>query len=157
MISPEARRRLADVRPVVEAIMGLVREQRDLQEDLRSKLADDGEDSGDLREEILEKDTELRERIRDLNRLGAIIKDPYAGLIDFYTRADEQALAAYSEKALRRIWKAERFSWWMTMLLHRFPDDSSFDRRIQRTDMEYLFSSTAAQTSLAENYVGLPF
>ena len=79
------------------------------------------------------------------------------GLVDHFNKGDEQALAAYSDKALRRIWKAERFSWWMTMLLHRFPDDSSFDRRIQRTDMEYLFSSKAAQTSLAENYVGLPY
>lgn len=78
-------------------------------------------------------------------------------LIDYFNKGDEQALATYSEKALSRIWKAERFSWWMTMLLHRFPDDSSFDRRIQHTDMEYLFSSKAAQTSLAENYVGLPY
>ncbi|GAB4349112.1 MAG: 4-hydroxybenzoate 3-monooxygenase [Gammaproteobacteria bacterium] len=79
------------------------------------------------------------------------------GLIAYFRNGDESGLETYSQKALSRIWKAERFSWWMTMLLHRFPDDSPFDRRIQRTDLEYLFSSKAALTSLAENYVGLPF
>ncbi len=79
------------------------------------------------------------------------------GFIDYYKRNSETGLNDYSAKALRRIWKAERFSWWMTMLLHRFPDDSPFDRRIQRAELEYLFSSRAALTSLAENYVGLPF
>jgi len=79
------------------------------------------------------------------------------GLIAYFKKADESGLAAYSEKALRRIWKAERFSWWMTMLLHRFPDDSPFDHRIQRAELDYLFSSKAALTALAENYVGLPF
>lgn len=66
-------------------------------------------------------------------------------------------LQTYSAKALRRVWKAERFSWWMTTLLHRFPVDSPFDRRMQRAELEYLFSSKAAQTTVAENYVGLPF
>jgi len=79
----EARERLSDVRPVVEAIMHLVREQRDLQDELRERLED--ESTGQLRSVILEKDTELRERIRELNLLGAVIKDPYTGLIDFYT------------------------------------------------------------------------
>lgn len=79
------------------------------------------------------------------------------GLIAYFKRGDESGLNSYSEKALRRIWKAERFSWWMTMLLHRFPDDSPFDRRIQRAELDYLFSSKAAQICLAENYVGLPY
>jgi p-hydroxybenzoate 3-monooxygenase len=79
------------------------------------------------------------------------------GLGDYFARGDESELADYSEKALRRIWKAERFSWWMTMLLHSFPDDNSFDQRIQRAELEYLFTSRAAQSSLAENYVGLPY
>jgi len=79
------------------------------------------------------------------------------GLISYFKEGDESGLDNYSQKALSRIWKAERFSWWMTMLLHRFPDDSPFDRRIQRTDLEYLFSSRAALFSLAENYVGLPY
>lgn len=79
------------------------------------------------------------------------------GLIDFYKNGDQGGLDSYSEKALRRIWKAERFSWSMTMLLHRFPDDTPFDQRVQRAELQYLFDSKAAQTAIAENYVGLPF
>ena len=67
----------------------------------------------------------------------------------------ERALDGYSARALRRIWRAERFSWWMTRQLHRFPGDA-FDGKIQHTELEYLFESRAAQTSMAENYVGLP-
>lgn len=65
-------------------------------------------------------------------------------------------LARYSETCLKRIWKAQRFSWWMTSLLHRFENDSPFDRRRQLAELEYVMSSRAAATSLAENYVGLP-
>jgi p-hydroxybenzoate 3-monooxygenase len=64
---------------------------------------------------------------------------------------------SYSEDCLRRIWKAERFSWWMTTMLHKFPDQNSFDRGMQMAELDYLFDSDAAQASLAENYVGLPF
>ena len=63
----------------------------------------------------------------------------------------------YSENCLRRVWKAERFSWWMTTILHRFPDQSTFDRGIQLAELDYLTSSESAQASLAENYVGLPY
>ncbi len=62
----------------------------------------------------------------------------------------------YSQRALARIWKAERFSWWMTSLMHRFPENGSFGHKMQVAEMEYLFSSRAAMTALAENYVGLP-
>ena len=62
----------------------------------------------------------------------------------------------YSERCLRRIWKAERFSWWMTMLLHRLHATSEFDRKILDAELDYLVHSVAAQTALAENYVGLP-
>jgi len=55
------------------------------------------------------------------------------------------------------VWKAQRFSWWLTMLLHRFPDHSPYENRLQTTELEYLFSSDKALGSLAENYVGLPF
>jgi p-hydroxybenzoate 3-monooxygenase len=79
------------------------------------------------------------------------------GFIDHYNKSDDAALESYSEKALRRIWKAERFSWWMTTILHRFTEETPFERRIQKADLEYLMSSRAAQTALAENYVGLPF
>jgi p-hydroxybenzoate 3-monooxygenase len=73
-----------------------------------------------------------------------------------YSRNDPGKLAGYSETCLKRIWKAQRFSWWMTSLLHRFEQDSPFDRRRQLAELQYVMSSRAAATSLAENYVGLP-
>ncbi|RMH42753.1 MAG: 4-hydroxybenzoate 3-monooxygenase [Alphaproteobacteria bacterium] len=81
----------------------------------------------------------------------------YQGLRAHYHDHDDTALDQYASKALARVWKAERFSWSMTMLLHRFPDQSPFDRRVQAAELDYLASSRAARTSLAENYVGLPF
>ncbi len=78
-----------------------------------------------------------------------------AALGEFYREHSKAGLEAYSKKALARIWKAERFSWWMTSLLHTFPETGEFGRRIQRADFDYLCGSTAAQTSLAENYTGL--
>ena len=77
-------------------------------------------------------------------------------LADFYRTASARSLDAYSERALRRVWQAERFSWWMTSLLHVFPEHSAFDRRLQMAELDYVFSSRAAMTALAENYVGLP-
>jgi p-hydroxybenzoate 3-monooxygenase len=74
----------------------------------------------------------------------------------FYTTGCETGIEAYSSRALARVWKAERFSWWFTGLTHRFPDMSGFDRRMQVAELDYLRGSRAAQTSLAENYVGLP-
>jgi len=65
-------------------------------------------------------------------------------------------LTHYSSRALARIWKAERFSWWMTSLMHKFPETGSFGQRMQTAELQYLFSSQAAMTALAENYVGLP-
>ena len=78
------------------------------------------------------------------------------GLIEFYGEGSPAGLDAYSARALARIWKAERFSWWMTSLLHVFPDAGTFGRRIQRAEFDYLVGSRAAQQSLAENYTGLP-
>ena len=78
------------------------------------------------------------------------------GLIEFYGEKSSAGLDNYSAKALARIWKAERFSWWMTSLLHVFPDGGDFGRRIQRAEFDYLTGSLAAQQSLAENYTGLP-
>jgi p-hydroxybenzoate 3-monooxygenase len=74
-----------------------------------------------------------------------------------YREKRDDLLDAYSETALRRVWKAERFSWWMTTLLHRFPDASPFDRRVQEAELDYVTGSVAARSSLAENYVGLPY
>ncbi|MEO8062328.1 MAG: 4-hydroxybenzoate 3-monooxygenase [Pseudomonadota bacterium] len=79
----------------------------------------------------------------------------HEALRDFYRARSQRPLDEYSPRCLRRIWKAERFSWWMTRQLHQFPNDP-FATRMQATELEYLFESEAAQTSLAENYVGLP-
>ncbi len=94
---------------------------------------------------------------RGLNSAASDIYYLYHALLDHYENGDDTGLDNYSEKALARIWKAQRFSWWMTTLLHNFPDSIAYDQKLQQTDMEYLFSSKAAMTSLAENYVGLPF
>ena len=75
----------------------------------------------------------------------------------WYESGDARAMDAYSDKCLRRVWKAERFSWWMTTLLHRFPENGPFGERIQLAELDYLVSSQAAMTALAENYVGLPY
>ena len=74
----------------------------------------------------------------------------------FFASGDEAELDRYSVRALARVWKAERFSWWFTGLTHRFPDMDAFDRKVQAAKLAYIKSSTAAQTVLAENYVGLP-
>jgi len=79
----------------------------------------------------------------------------HEALRDFYCARGDRALDEYSIRCLRRIWRAERFSWWMTRQLHQFPGDA-FSRRMQETELEYLFDSPAAQESMAENYVGLP-
>jgi p-hydroxybenzoate 3-monooxygenase len=73
-----------------------------------------------------------------------------------YAEKSMSALDRYSDLCLRRVWKAERFSWWFTSLMHRFPDTGEFGQKIQEAELDYLVHSTAASTSLAENYVGLP-
>lgn len=77
-------------------------------------------------------------------------------LIRYFRHHDSDAIAGYSDKALARVWKSERFSWQLTKLMHRFPENDAFDRRMQVADLDYIASSVAAQTSIAENYVGLP-
>jgi p-hydroxybenzoate 3-monooxygenase len=77
-------------------------------------------------------------------------------LIEFYTERSSAGIDGYSARVLSRIWKAERFSWWMTSILHTFPETDAFSRRIQRAEFDYLRSSEAAACSLAENYTGLP-
>jgi len=74
----------------------------------------------------------------------------------FFKRGDNDAVAGYSAKALARVWKSERFSWSLTKLMHRFPDDGPFERAMQVAELDYIASSVAAQTTIAENYVGLP-
>ncbi|HEY6700536.1 MAG TPA: 4-hydroxybenzoate 3-monooxygenase [Pseudolabrys sp.] len=74
----------------------------------------------------------------------------------YYKNKSNDGLENYSTRCLRRVWYAQRFSWWMTQSMHRFPNESAFDRRRQLSDLDYLMSSNAAATSLAEQYVGLP-
>ena len=94
---------------------------------------------------------------RGLNTAGSDIFYLYTGLVDFYKNNDARGLEQYSEKALARVWKAQRFSWWMTTMLHTFPDTPDYDQKLKEIDLSYLFSSDAALSSLAENYVGLPY
>ena len=77
-------------------------------------------------------------------------------LIGWFRRADNEGIVTYSNRALARVWKAERFSWQLTSLMHRFPDQTPFERRMQVAELDYIASSEAAQTAVAENYVGLP-
>jgi p-hydroxybenzoate 3-monooxygenase len=74
---------------------------------------------------------------------------------EHYTEKSNAGVDAYSQRALRKIWRVERFSWWLTSLMHRFPDTAGFGQRVQEAELDYLMSSVAAQTTLAENYVGL--
>jgi p-hydroxybenzoate 3-monooxygenase len=75
----------------------------------------------------------------------------------YFKTGKSELLDAYSATCLKRVWRAEHFSWWMTSMLHRFPSDDVFQQRLQRSQLEYVVGSTAAAASLAENYVGLPF
>ena len=78
------------------------------------------------------------------------------GLIEFYRDRSSAGIDAYSDRCLRRVWNAVRFSWWFTSLMHKFPDGGAFGQKIQEAEIGYLLGSVAASTSLAENYVGLP-
>ncbi len=94
---------------------------------------------------------------KGLNTAASDIHYLYHGLLRHYQDGDDEGIDRYSEKALARIWKAERFSWWMTNLLHRFPEQSEFDLKMQRAELEFLRDNRAAQEVMAQNYVGLPF
>jgi len=93
---------------------------------------------------------------KGLNLAAADVRVLYAALVEFYRSGETRLIDGYSEQCLRRIWKAERFSWWFTSTMHKFSEDA-FDHRIQLAELDYLCSSQAAVASLAENYVGLPF
>jgi p-hydroxybenzoate 3-monooxygenase len=94
---------------------------------------------------------------RGLNSAASDIYYLYHAMLKHYQQGDSSGLDNYSAKALARVWKAQRFSWWMTTMLHTFPASIEYDQKLQEIDLAYLFSSEAAQRSLAENYVGLPF
>ena len=93
---------------------------------------------------------------KGMNLAVADIRVLARAFAEFYRSGKTEGLDAYSERCLARVWKAQRFSWWMTSMLHRFDSDNAFDVRRQRAELEYVASSRAASLSLAENYVGLP-
>jgi p-hydroxybenzoate 3-monooxygenase len=94
---------------------------------------------------------------KGMNLAIADIRHLAQALALFYQQQKTTLLDAYSATCVRRVWRAEHFSWWMTSMLHRFPDDDLFQQRMQRAQLEYTVSSRASAASLAENYVGLPF
>lgn len=94
---------------------------------------------------------------KGLNTAASDVHYLYQALAAHYRNGDDTGLDGYSDTALARVWKAQRFSWWMTTLLHRFPDHIPYDQKLQQTDLAYLFSSETALRLLAENYVGLLF
>jgi p-hydroxybenzoate 3-monooxygenase len=77
-------------------------------------------------------------------------------LITFFKNKAHEGIDCYSDKALARIWKSSRFSWYLTTLMHRFPEGGEFDRKMQVAELNYIAGSKAAQTTIAENYIGLP-
>ncbi|CAD7023888.1 4-hydroxybenzoate 3-monooxygenase [Pseudorhizobium halotolerans] len=94
---------------------------------------------------------------KGLNLAASDVHYLFEGLREFYLDRSSSGVDAYSHRALKRVWKAERFSWSMTMMLHRFPGTGGFEQRVQEAELDYLVHSTAASTALAENYVGLPY
>jgi p-hydroxybenzoate 3-monooxygenase len=93
---------------------------------------------------------------KGLNLAATDVKYLSGAFIEYYRDRSAAGIDTYSQRALRRIWKAERFSWWLTNLMHRFPDTQGFGQRVQEAELDYLVHSRAASTALAENYVGLP-
>lgn len=94
---------------------------------------------------------------KGLNTAASDVHYLYSGLRQFYETGSTEGIDTYSAKALARVWKVERFSWWFSSLMHRYPDQSDFDVRIQVAELEFLRGNQAAQRAMAENYVGLPY
>ncbi|MEO7547318.1 MAG: 4-hydroxybenzoate 3-monooxygenase [Ramlibacter sp.] len=93
---------------------------------------------------------------KGLNLAASDVKYLSAAFIEYFREKSAAGIDHYSQRCLARVWKAERFSWWLTSLLHRFPDTGAFGQKIQEAELDYLVSSRAMSTALAENYVGLP-
>jgi p-hydroxybenzoate 3-monooxygenase len=93
---------------------------------------------------------------KGLNLAATDVKYLSGALIEYYRERSEAGIDAYSERCLRRIWRAERFSWWFTQLMHRFPDDGPIGAKFQQAELDYLVHSEAGLRTIAENYVGLP-
>ena len=94
---------------------------------------------------------------KGLNLAASDVSTLFNILLKVYSEGRTELLERYSEVCLRRIWKAERFSWWMTSMLHRFPDSDGFSQRIASSELEYFVDSEAGRATIAENYVGLPY
>ena len=94
---------------------------------------------------------------KGLNLAASDVHYLHEALVAYYGDGTQAGLDSYSAAALARVWKAERFSWWFTTMMHLFPDDGPFGQKIQEAELDYLVGSRAASTSLAENYVGLPY
>ncbi len=93
---------------------------------------------------------------KGLNLAATDVKYLSSAFIDYFRERSTAGIDTYSQRCLRRIWKAERFSWWLTSLMHRFPDTEGFGQKVQEAELDYLVHSKALSASLAENYVGLP-
>jgi p-hydroxybenzoate 3-monooxygenase len=94
---------------------------------------------------------------KGLNTAASDVHYLYNGLREYYEKGSATGIDHYSEKALLRVWKAERFSWWFSSLMHRYPDQSAFDLKMQTAELAFLASNHSAQKAMAENYVGLPY
>ncbi|WP_439857008.1 4-hydroxybenzoate 3-monooxygenase [Pseudomonas syringae] len=94
---------------------------------------------------------------KGLNLAASDVSTLYRILLKVYQEGRTDLLEKYSQICLRRVWKAERFSWWMTSVLHNFPDTDAFSQRIQQTELDYYVGSEAGRRTIAENYVGLPY
>ncbi len=94
---------------------------------------------------------------KGLNLAASDVHYLFEALTEFFVERSQAGIDAYSQRALARVWKAERFSWWLTSLMHVFPEQSPFEQRIQQAELDYLVSSQHAMAALAENYVGLPY
>ena len=94
---------------------------------------------------------------KGLNLAASDVRFLSRAFIEALTEGSSAGIDHYSQTCLRRIWKAERFSWWFTSLTHLFPDTGAIGRKLQRAELDYLVTSKAAATAMAENYVGLPF
>ena len=93
---------------------------------------------------------------KGLNLAATDVKYLSIALIEYYRDKTEMSLDSYSGRCLRRIWKAERFSWWFTSLMHRFPEDGAIVAKFQEAELDYLIHSESGSRTIAENYVGLP-
>jgi p-hydroxybenzoate 3-monooxygenase len=93
---------------------------------------------------------------KGLNLAATDVKFLSQAMIEYFKENSSHGIDHYSERCLKRIWRAERFSWWLTSLMHRFPDTGDFGQKIQEAELDYLVNSPALSTALSENYVGLP-